>query len=213
MNHPPCILCGNYQTKYFYEDKFRTYLQCPLCKLVFVPPNQRLSPDEEKERYLLHENDPSDEGYRIFLNRIFEPLNKLLSSHSEGLDFGSGPGPTLHLMFEEAGHKMCIYDPFFEENQSVFDHTYDFITATEVVEHLYSPLQELQKLWNCLKPGGYIGLMTKMVKNREAFANWHYIRDETHVAFFSRPTFLWMGDQWNASVRFVEDDVIIFQKP
>ncbi len=212
MNHSPCILCGTMHTSFYYEDGYRTYLHCPVCRLVFVPPHQRLSPEEEKERYDLHENDPHDEDYRRFLSRLFIPLNERLKPNSLGLDFGSGPGPALHLMFKEKGHRMRIYDPFYADNPAVFEQVYDFITSTEVMEHLYNPREEVYRLWNCLKAGGYLGLMTKMVKSREAFKSWHYIRDETHVAFYSRHTFRWLADQWQAPVTFLEDDVIIFQK-
>lgn len=212
MPHPSCILCKSPDTDFYYEDNIRSYYQCPKCNLVFVPPYQYLSPEEEKKRYDLHENDPLDEGYRKFLSRLMRPLNCRLAPGSQGLDFGCGPGPTLHLMLEEQGHQMNIYDPFYNKDPSVFDTNYDFITATEVVEHLHNPSEELDLLWRCLKPRGYLGIMTKMVRNRQAFRNWHYIRDETHVAFFSRNTFEWLAGRWNASLDFPENDVIILQK-
>ena len=82
-------------------------------------------------------------GYRAFLNRLAKPLKERLSPNSLGLDFGAGPGPTLSLMLQEAGHEMSIYDPFFSKNPSAMNQVYDFITATEVVEHLHHPGREL----------------------------------------------------------------------
>ena len=35
---------------------------CGNCKLIFVPPKQRLDADEELSRYEMHENDPDDPG-------------------------------------------------------------------------------------------------------------------------------------------------------
>lgn len=212
MKHLHCILCGSTDTHYYYEDENRSYFKCHTCKLVMVPPHQHLSPEEEKKRYDLHENRPDDKGYRDFLSRLFSPLHSRLSPGSLGLDLGSGPGPALHLMFEEAGHQMRIYDPFYAADPSVFQHNYDFITATEVIEHMHDPRTDLNKVWGCLKQGGYLGIMTKLVRNREAFKTWHYIRDDTHVAFYSRDTFEWLAGHWNATVEFKGDDVIIFQK-
>ncbi|MEX0648906.1 MAG: class I SAM-dependent methyltransferase [Balneolaceae bacterium] len=208
-----CILC-NEETAYpFHREKETLYLRCTNCKLIFVKPGQRLDPAEEKSRYDLHENDPADERYRAFLNQLFAPLSEKIKTVGFGLDFGSGPGPTLCVMFEEKGHQMNIYDPFYANDKSVFDHHYDFITTTETAEHLYHPRNEFEKLWSCLKPGGYFGIMTKMVQDHNQFADWHYMKDDTHVTFYSKETFIWLSEQWNATVEFFGDRTIIFTKP
>lgn len=212
MDNLNCPLCRNKNTTFYHEDDIRQYYQCPNCRLIFVPPEFYLSLQEEKKRYDDHENDPADQHYRKFLRRLFDPLNEKLCLNSKGLDFGSGPGPTLHLMFEEAGHFMSIYDVFYADNPTVFDKKYDFIAATEVVEHLHHPMQEFERLWKCLNSRGFLGIMTKRARDKEAFKNWHYIRDETHVAFFSKATFKWLAKHWKADVSFPKDDIVIFQK-
>jgi hypothetical protein len=116
-------------------------------------------------------------------------------------------------MFEEVDHRMEIYDPFYADNESVFDQQYDFITATEVLEHLFHPGKELERLWECLNPGGYLGIMTKIAEDDpDFFADWHYRLDLTHVTFYTTDTFRWLADKWNASVGFPADRAIIFQK-
>nr|WP_245688358.1 class I SAM-dependent methyltransferase [Thiohalomonas denitrificans] len=180
---------------------------------MFVPPAYHVSAKQEKGQYDLHENFPEDPGYRRFLNRLYESMQALLEPDSSGLDFGCGPGPTLSLMFEETGHRMAIFDTFYRPDTSVFAERYDFITATEVVEHLHRPGFELERLWECLKPGGRLGLMTKQVQDREAFAGWHYKNDITHVCFFSRQTFQWLADRWGARLEFHGSDVILLTKP
>lgn len=210
--HPTCPLCQSDHVEDYSSDKDRDYLLCPGCHLVFVPQKQFLSKDEEKARYDQHQNSPDDPAYRNFLGRLFRPLNKHLKPGSEGLDFGSGPGPTLSIMLLEAGYKMSIYDYFYANHPVVFTRQYDFITATEVVEHLHLPAEELDKLWNCLKPGGWLGIMTKQRVAHKDFNNWHYKRDLTHVCFFSHKTFHWLAHQWDASVEFIDKDVILFYK-
>lgn len=207
-----CPLCKASQIDNFYEDKKRQYLQCNTCYLVFVPSDYHLDSKAEKAEYDLHQNSPDDLGYRKFLGRIFEPINDQLQPNSDGLDFGCGPGPTLSVMFEEAGHNMTIYDKFYATDKSVFEQTYDFITATEVVEHLTDPSTELNRLWNCLKPGGTLGIMTKLVIDKDAFANWHYKNDMTHICFFSQKTFNWLAETWQAKLTFPAKDVIILKK-
>ena len=207
-----CPFCRAFGTEFFFKDKFRSYFQCNTCNLIFVPTSQHLTSKEEKIRYDLHKNYPEDPNYRNFLSRIFNPVQKLIAPGSKGLDFGSGPGPTLSLMFEEAGHTMSIYDHYYANKPSVFEKQYDFITASEVVEHLFEPNKELDRLWNCLKPGGYLGLMTKLATVREAFATWHYINDPTHVCFFSKSTFEWLAEKWQAELTFADKDIMILQK-
>ncbi|MFH5885287.1 class I SAM-dependent methyltransferase [Halalkalibaculum sp. DA3122] len=212
-----CILCHGSNVRLFYQDvteQYRSdYYQCDTCRLIFAPERHRPTPQEELERYDQHNNDPEDERYRAFLGRLFNPLIRLLGKNSKGLDFGSGPGPTLNIMFEEQGHTMRIYDPFYADDPSVFGETYDFITSTEVAEHLHTPRHEFDRLWNCLRPGGYLGIMTKLAEDdNEHFADWHYRLDNTHVTFYTKQTFRWLARQWNATLDFYENNVMIFQK-
>jgi SAM-dependent methyltransferase len=208
-----CPLCRTADPKHFHQDRRRQYLRCRRCRLVFVPPEQFLSREDEKAEYDLHQNNPADPGYRKFLGRLFLPLGQRLAPGSRGLDFGSGPGPTLSVMFEEAGHAMAIYDPFYAPDPPVLDQIYDFITATEVLEHLHQPGRELQRLWNHLRPGGILGVMTRLVLNRTAFSGWRYKDDRTHVSFFSQGTFRWLAAGWQAEMVVIDPEVVLFLKP
>ena len=107
---------------------------------------------------------------------------------------------------------MAIYDIFYANNPAVFQQQYDFITATEVMEHLKKPMLELKKLWQCLKPGGLLGIMTKLVYDRQAFSTWHYKNDPTHVCFFSKATFFWLADTFKAKLEFAGKDVVLLEK-
>lgn len=181
-----------------------------------MPPEFHLSPTSEKAEYDLHQNSPDDEGYRRFLSRLFEPVHERIAPASHGLDFGSGPGPTLSIMFEEAGHRMAIYDPFYAPNEEALAVQYDFVTASEVVEHLRRPDADLARIWGCVRPGGLLGIMTKLALNTDAavdaFAGWHYKNDHTHVSFFSRATIAWLATQWKTEAVFVGNDVALFRK-
>ena len=206
-----CPLCLEAEGEPFFEDR-RSYFRCPLCRLVFVPPHQLPSAETEKAEYDKHQNSPDDPGYRRFLGRLFEPLVALLEPGSRGLDFGSGPGPTLSVMFEEAGYRMAIYDPFYAPDPSAFARRYDFVTASEVVEHLHRPRAELERLWSRLRPGGILGIMTKRVLDREAFSRWHYKNDPTHVCFFSVETFEWLAQHWRAELTVCGADVVLLAR-
>jgi hypothetical protein len=116
-------------------------------------------------------------------------------------------------MLEEQGHSVDLYDLYYADNRQVFDRQYDFITGTEVVAHLSQPMDELSRLWGLLKPGGYLGLMTKLATDADKFSSWHYKTDPTHISFFSVQSFEYLGEQWGSTPVFIGADVIIFQKP
>lgn len=207
-----CPLCRETASESFFEDKNRTYLRCMNCMLVFVPPRFWLSAEEERATYDLHQNDAQDSGYRHFLSRLSQPLLDRLGSDQKGLDFGCGPGPALSVLLREHGHRVDLYDPFYYNDASVFSRTYDFICATEVVEHLHDPEKVFIAIFNMLRTGGWLGIMTKQVRDVQAFRNWHYIRDLTHVCFYSRRTFECLAQRFNARLHFAADDVILFNK-
>lgn len=207
-----CPSCQTSEGRPFHQDS-REYFRCPVCYLVFVLPYQFLTLKEEKAVYDLHQNAVDDPRYRRFLGRLFVPLSQRLAPNSCGLDFGSGPEPTLSVMFKEAGYSMEIYDPFYAPEIKPLQSQYDFITASEVVEHLHHPRRELDRLWSCLKPNGLLGIMTKRVIDQEAFSRWHYKNDPTHVCFFSIETFRWLANHWCATLTVPESDVVLFTTP
>lgn len=211
-NYSCCPLCAAKETEFYFKDKKRSYLQCSRCDLVFVPQEQLLDAETEKAHYDMHENNPQDQGYRHFLSRLAIPLLERVNTSAKGLDFGCGPGPTLSLILEEAGHSMSVYDIYYQPDTEVLEERYDFMTSTEVIEHLYDP-QRIWGLWlNLVKPGGWIGLMTKLVIDKEAFANWHYKNDPTHVCFYSKATFNYLAQRDNLDLEFIGNDVILLKK-
>ncbi|MDD3609481.1 MAG: class I SAM-dependent methyltransferase [Halothiobacillaceae bacterium] len=207
----PCPLCGT-QAAFWQADARRPYLRCPLCELVFVPSPWQLDSASEKSEYDKHRNALDDPGYRRFLERPFAALRERVSPPAEGLDFGCGPGPLLARLLEEEGFSIALYDPFYANAPDTLSRRYDFITATEVFEHLREPGRTLQRLLNCLRPGGWLVVMTKRVRDREAFARWHYTHDPTHVAFFSETSFTWIAKQHNLHLDIVGADVIALRK-
>lgn len=208
-----CPLCQAEQIELFFEDKLRSYLRCSLCALVFVPQRYWLSIEQEKAIYDLHQNDVQDQGYRQFLARLATPLLEQLAPDQRGLDFGCGPGPALAAIFKERGHHMDLFDPFYFNDPALLTKQYDFICATEVVEHLHTPDKEFTTLFSLLKPGGWLGLMTKLVIDQQAFRQWHYIRDLTHICFYSHSTFEYLAQRFDTELSFAAKDVILLRKP
>ena len=208
----PCPLCDSFEVDLLHEDKRRSYLRCNSCQLIFVPDEQLLNQDEEKAQYDLHNNDPGDEGYRRFLGRALDPILERIKTPAKGLDVGSGPGPTLNLMANEAGYKMAIYDPYYAPDEGVFDERYDFITLTEVIEHVASPKPLLHKILSCLRTEGILLIMTKRWRAVQQFASWHYKNDPTHIRFYHEQTFVFIENNYSLELEVIGPDVIIFKK-
>ncbi len=208
-----CPLCLTSDCVFFLRDKKRDYVKCNQCQLIHVPKSFQLSCDEEKSIYDLHINNPADLGYRNFLQRFINPLITQLAPAAKGLDFGSGPGPTLSVMLNELGFSCANYDLYYDHQPSLLlDQYYDFVTSTEVVEHLANPHLEFSRLFSLLKPGACLAIMTKRWLSKESFKTWHYIQDPTHISFYNEATFSWLAKVFNASLSFPEKDVAIFIK-
>ncbi len=112
---------------------------------------------------------------------------------------------------------------------------FDFITATEVAEHLSQAGAELTKLWSHVKPRG--GLLAIQTSRPEAccgfktaapageqrpahgiditrFSNWHYTRDDTHITYHHLESFRYLRRKWGDVARLYVcgPSVVIFEK-
>lgn len=115
-------------------------------------------------------------------------------------------------MLREARPSVALYDSFFAPDEDLLNVSYDFICATEVVEHLHRPGPELERLWALLPSDGWLGIMTKLVRDPAAFTRWHYKNDPTHVYFFSADTWRWWARQHSARLEIIGADVILLQR-
>lgn len=187
-------------------------MRCGNCALVFVPREFHLAPEEEKKRYDLHQNDPGDEGYRAFLTRLLGPLSRVLSPGARGLDYGCGPGPAVSVMLGELGFEVTNYDPFYADDKTALETTYDFVTCTETVEHFGNPGPEWDRLAGLVGEGGLLGVMTSLRAEGTEFSSWRYKDDPTHVCFYSAETLRWIACRYGLVVGFYGDSAAIFRK-
>lgn len=209
-----CPLCATAQDLIWLQDLKRCYYRCAHCALIFADPASHLDATAEKAIYQHHQNDPADLGYRKFLNKLAAPLLARLGNCNglKALDFGSGPGPTLHLMLAEAGLDTAIYDPYFANDASVLAQQYDVICSTEAIEHFYHPAKEWALWLSLLRPQGTLALMTRLAPDKAQFFSWHYKNDPTHVCFFSRETFEFLAQRDGFHLDIIEPDVILLKR-
>lgn len=209
-----CLLCQARETSVYFEADRRAYYECARCGLVFVPAPYWPTRDQARSRYDQHRNWPDDSGYRSFLSRPMRAVTDRVAPPALGLDFGSGPGPTLSRMLEDAGYSVRLYDPLYAPDETALGRSYDFVTCTEVIEHLGDPVRELRRLVDRLAPGGWLIVQTQLRPARERFTStWRYRRDPTHVAFYSAATFAYLSGMLGCRLERASDDVFCLGRP
>ena len=207
-----CPICSGTNVFSFQLIGSIEYFRCKTCPGLFTDPESRLSPQEEKERYSLHNNDVEDSEYRKFLSKLYDPLIKKLKKESRGLDYGCGPGPALASMLREEGFSVDIYDPYFFPDESYRDKVYDFITCTEAAEHFYEPQKEFNKLDRLLVDKGILGIMTNFYEDTINFEDWYYRKDPTHVVFYAVKTLQCIAEERSWEVDIQCENVVFFKK-
>ena len=207
-----CIVCKNQEAVDFKNIKQKRYWKCSYCEAIFLDKEFYLSSNDEYKHYLTHNNDVNDPRYKKFLSNLMLPLIERIKLNSIGLDYGCGPGPALSLMLREKGYQMFNYDPFFHPKKSNLLKKYDFISCSETVEHFHNPFYEFTRFNELLNDGGIIGIMTNFHSKENIFENWYYIKDPTHVVFYSKNTFLIIAKMFKWDCEFLNNNLVFFKK-
>ena len=209
-----CPLCTSPSTSFLHKagraSGFREFLHCDNCDLAFVPRSFLLTPEQQKARYLEHNNDVHDPDYREFLGRLYYQIKPHLKAGAKGLDYGCGPGPALVTMMQEDGFDVEMYDVYFHADDSVLNERYDFVTCTETAEHFSDPAVEFRRLASLLRSPGWLGVMTGMPADWSQFPDWYYHHDPTHVNFFSHRTMDWIARRYGWEAHYPSDNVALF---
>ena len=209
-----CKLC-HHKVKW-YCDYFKipkSFYKCTNCKAIYRDFETFVDEETEEKRYRTHNNDVYDERYQKFVSPITNAVSEDFEQTAKGLDYGCGTGPVATFILEKKGYNIRLYDPFFYPDTSFENERYDFIICCEVMEHFFNPQVEFQKLKNLLKPNGKLYCKTKMITDEfsvEAFKNWHYKNDPTHVFFYSPKTLQVIQEQFGFSSVTFDDKLIIF---
>ncbi|MDF1762939.1 MAG: methyltransferase domain-containing protein [Oleibacter sp.] len=193
----------------------KAYFSCSQCYLAFLHPDHYLTREQERSFYATHNNSIEDLGYVQYLQQLTTPLLTLLPRQNRhqlhALDYGCGPGPTLHTLLENEGIRCDNFDPLFADHP--ITPPYDIITATECFEHFHRPADELEKITGLLNEQGFLAVMTNRWKDPAQFFNWHYTRDPTHVVFMHDKTIAFIAKRFRlAPVWQDEKRVVIFQR-
>ncbi|CBW25554.1 putative methyltransferase [Halobacteriovorax marinus SJ] len=208
-----CPLCNKNEDQVFFANKQKTYFQCKECHLVFAAESCLLNSDQEQDVYRLHQNNSNDERYKEFMERILSPLRRYIREGESGIDYGCGPGPVISSILGPEGYEIVEYDPFFKNDEALLEQCYDFLIATEVIEHIYQTREGLESMLNLVKEGGVIALMTSFYPSDiDKFKLWGYHQDPTHVRFFNESTCEWIARKYSLDFEIPRENVVIFKK-
>ena len=202
-----CRLWANSKTEKWADSQGKIYYYCSKCGIIQLDQTHILSPSEEQERYLRHNNTPENKGYIAYLtNFINTAIAPYIETGSKILDFGSGPIPVLSDLLTSRGFPTQSYDPFFKDNTNWENELFDAIAAVEVFEHLENPAKELKTLSSCLSKGSYLIIRTMLHNNNWiSFQNWWYREDKTHISFYSETTINYICRTWKYDLIQIND--------
>lgn len=202
-----CPLCQSPELSNFQSS---AYQRCGHCLLVVK--TDRPTELDEKARYLQHNNNADDRGYREFLSPVVSTVATLYPSGSRGLDYGSGPTPVLSDWLKQKGYSIESYDIFFAPHGLANAQELDFVVCIETAEHFFNPGAEFANMFQRLKKGGALILMTKLFEENLQLKDWHYTRDKTHVCFYSRETLEWIATHYGAEFQVINDRLFVLRR-
>ena len=196
-----CKICGG-KTCLIDDLQMKvTYSLCDQCGFIYKNVDYHLNRKLELEEYKKHNNSFESKGYVLMFENLIENFIKPLNISGKALDYGSGPGPVLKELLKRAGFEAYDYDPFFNPNKQYLNHKYNLITATEVVEHFFTPLEEFRHIRSLLNEDGYLVIMTKLNPlSVDEFLKSSYRRERTHVSFYALKTIQYIAKKFNLKV-------------
>lgn len=200
-----CHICNEPTLMFFDMHDHSVYYQCKSCEFIFKHPSVYKKIEEQKERYDLHENNENSDGYKAYFQRFLDFVLPLVNKPENALDFGCGKSTLLSQMLKENGVECEYYDPLYHPDNLDNSKKYQLIVSVEVFEHLHNPKEVFENLLNRLERGGYLAIQTEFHPNDiDAFKQWYYQKDPTHIVFFREKTFDVLSHMY--ACRIVDDN-------
>lgn len=180
--------CLKIQKKYYF---------CNDCHSAFLNNDDFVSEQKEIERYSLHNNDLSDNGYKQYLEKFLSKIIEYAGNKGNFLDYGSGPNPCLVELIKQNKdlyqfNDINGWDLYYTKDFIPNKQNYDIISCLEVAEHFKNPVNDLSNIYSLLRNQGKLVLQTQFLNCdnfndfSEFFRKWWYKEDCTHVMFYSK---------------------------
>jgi len=203
-----CPLCETELTQALDAYFFR----CSNCFALVKNREFYLSPEQEKARYELHQNDVNDHGYQRFAAPLTKYVQQNFFPSHKGLDFGSGTGSVISKTLLDRGFNIVQYDPLFAPDETLLNTTYEYIVSCEVFEHFHYPNNEMNRLTKMLKPNGQLLIYTLLYEPTIDFATWHYRNDPTHVFIYTTKTMEYIAKNFGLALHQLSERFVVMTK-
>jgi len=203
-----CLICNNMMDEIRHPKFVSIYHACPACGFISKDPQCYDTPEEEFAVYETHENSIDDPRYVAFFETfLHSAVFPFMNGEKNAFDFGSGPSPVLaQLMERDYGYRYSIYDKFYAPHKNYVGKKFDLITSTEVMEHIADPILIFKELKDLLKEDGILAIMTLFLpKSYDQFFGWHYMRDTTHVSFYTPKAMSIIADRVGLELIYCDD--------
>ncbi len=209
-----CHICNTLVKSFTHTKNEILYYHCEPCQYIFKSPLYYQDFSSQKERYNLHTNHEEDLGYIAYFQRFLDFVLPHIDMPKNALDFGCGRSSLLASLLIKSGIDCDYYDPIYHPKTLDESKKYDLIVSTEVFEHLHQPRKVFEDLIQRLTPKGYLAIQTQFHPNdEEAFKNWYYHQDPTHIVFFRAETFKILAHKYHCEYLMDNDkNMVIIQK-
>ena len=203
-----CRICQNDTRELVHPSNGQVFHECLNCHFISKDPAFYLDSEKEFEVYERHENSIEDPRYVAFFEKFLNAaVLPFVSEGKKAFDFGSGPSPVLAQLLErDYGYNVAIYDLYYAPERTYPGQKFDLITTTEVVEHIPEPLDTFAELTTLMKEDSILAVMTLFhPKDDSKLWGWHYIRDFTHISFFTPEAMQIIADKVGLEVVYCDD--------
>lgn len=193
-----CWICQSSTLPRHHPTSGVLFHECRVCGFIFKDPIHFPSRFNEEKRYLQHNNDIDDSLYRDYFKAFIKRWIVPFSKGNQVLDYGSGPTPVLQdVLKRDFNYLVDIYDPFFAQNEAFLMKTYDVITCTEVIEHVQDVHSLFRIFTSISETESILAIMTQFRPDSiDAFYDWFYHRDLTHIGFYTLKTFAFLSKNY-----------------
>lgn len=174
-----------------------------------MPHKWHLSIDAQRLRYRQHENTIDNAGYVERFHRLISLLREKTPEARRILDYGCGHPSVFVDLLKSAGYEAVGYDPLFAPNARLAP-AFDAVVSVETFEHFADPANDLARIASLLHPGGILAIMTLFHRGPESLEDWWYVRDPTHVSFYSPATIRFISEAYGFTPLLIDDKSIAF---
>jgi len=209
-NNIVCEVCGNSAPENFslkFDRKDFKVTECNKCGFVFIPQfyRQQIPYENYRDEEVLESVRRGNNYIKIRRHKLRLKLIKKYAKSGKLYDIGVGWGHFLYtaklMGFDASGVEISelmhhyattdlkldvVHDNFF--NLGLPSDNWDVATMWDVLEHINEPDKAIEKVWDILKPGGYLVLQVPQIDSkvaRKQKGKWSMMSIE-HINYFSK---------------------------